>query len=227
MGVAMIGHGAIKCFKNCVFILPLLVLASVLLGCDNSYADNASYYAPPSQMNATMLLSYGDSYSQDYVALNPNPPARFTSATAAFFYDRSNNSLTNLRAAFTSGSITSPDRDYTWILLNRSALDVNNFDEISLTINDPVAMDKNLRAVTDAMLTLRGTTNKVPIEIAIQQVEAGSFAGHFMEKSKAAITISLSTEFKGGDLGMAPVDSENRSRGDKMVLKMAMRAVKQ
>jgi len=203
------------------------IVLCALLGANAARADFDSYYAPPTQVRAGLQLSYSESFSQDYRNLNQNPLARFETATAGFHFDRSKNILKNLRISFTAGSVSSPDKDYTWILINTSGLDVNTYEEISISSTQPVTLDKDNKAVMDGLLTLRGTTAPVKMNIRLNFVQDNNFITGKLRGEKGTVGLTLETNFACADFGMKPVDNDNKSRGDLGTLKMELRALRQ
>ena len=205
-----------------VFLLVALVAAPF-----SAHAERESYYAPPSQVLSGILLGYSEAFSQDYVNLNPNPLARFTAATAGFHFNNDKNSIANLRVSINAGSLTSPDKDFTWILIGNSGLNVSKYDEIVLFATEPAAFDKQNKATIDGFMTLRGITMPVKIESHLNYIQDTNLITGTVLGEKGTIGISLTVNFKCADFGMTPVDNNNKSRGDLASLKVEMRALKQ
>lgn len=210
-----------------LYTVAFLYLGFSLLIQSAAYAQNISYYAPPAQINTGLLFDYSDAYSQDYVNLNPNPVARFGISTAAFHYDADKKTLSNLRVSITTGSVTSPDKDYTWILIGRSGLDVNDFDEIVIYSTGASTLDQDGKTTIDALMTLRGITSKVKIETKLGYVQDNNALSSMVSGEKGAARLSLVINFKFSEFNMAPVDNENRSRGDQGIMRIEMRALRQ
>lgn len=204
-----------------------LIIGMTLLMPSLAKADVDSYYAPPSQIHSTIQLGYSETFSQDYINLNTNPLARFTNSTAGFHFHREKNTLSHLRASISTGSVTSPDKDFTWILLSQTGLNINQYDEIVLLSNQQAVFDKDNKAILDGFFILRGITAPVKIEAKLNFVQESGFLKSSVLGDKSSIGLSLSVSYKCEDFGMAPVDSNNKSRGDIATVKMEMRAIKQ
>lgn len=205
----------------------LAVVASLTLTARQAQAvERESYYAPPSQVMAGMLLGYSSAFSQDYINLNQNPMARFTSATAGFHYNREKNSIANLRASISAGSVTSPDKDYTWILINQGGLSINQFEEIVLFSTQPAIFDSENKTTVEGYMTMRGITAPVKIEARMNYLQDNNILTGVLGE-RGAIGLSLNINFKCAEFGMTPVDNNGKSRGDIASLKLEMRAIRQ
>jgi polyisoprenoid-binding protein YceI len=215
--------------KAVLFVLArCFALTAFLVGFSPAaFAERESYYAPPSQVMAGILLGYSDAFSQDYINLNQNPMARFTSATAGFHYNRDKNTISNLRASISAGSVASPDKDFTWILINQGGLNVNQFEEIVLFSTQPAAFDHENKAVIEGYMTMRGITSPVKIEARMNYLQDNNIITGSVLGERGAIGLSLNINFKCLEFGMSPVDNNGKSRGDIASLKLEMRAIKQ
>lgn len=209
-------------FVRCAAVLAVLVGFSF-----PALAERESYYAPPAQVLAGILLGYSDAFSQDYINLNQNPMARFTSATAGFHFNRDKNAISNFRASITAGSITSPDKDYTWILISQSGLDISQYEEIVVFSTQAVPFDKDSKATIDGFMTLRGITAPIKIEAKLNYIQDTNILSGSVLGEKAAIGLSLAVNFRCQEFGMSPIDNNGKSRGDLASLKLEMRAIKQ
>jgi polyisoprenoid-binding protein YceI len=186
-----------------------------------------SYYAPPENMSAGMLIDYSKAYSQDYINLNPNPKIMFGRSTAAFRFNRDTKSIGNLRISITVGSLDSGDNDFNWLMLGKDALDVNANEEITLIARDEGAFDKDGKASFTGLLTLHGLTRSVNIDAVLQFIEDGNPIAGIFSGEKGALGLALKIDFRAEDFGMRLDDSENRSRGDLASLRFQMRAIRQ
>ncbi len=209
-------------FFRCFAVVALLLGLST-----PSLAERESYYAPPSQVMAGLLLGYSDAFGQDYINLNQNPMARFTSATAGFHYNRDKNTISNLRASISAGSVTSPDKDFTWILISQGGLNINQFEEIVLFSTQPAPFDNENKAAIDGYMTMRGITSPVKIEARMNYLQDTNIITGSVLGERGAIGLSLNINFKCIEFSMFPVDNNNKSRGDIASLKLEMRAIKQ
>lgn len=210
------------------FLVRCFIVAALAIGISTpAQAERESYYAPPTQVLAGILLGYSENFSQDYINLNQNPMARFTAATAGFHFSRDKNAISNFRASITAGSITSPDKDFTWILISQSGLDISQYEEIVVFSTQAVPFDKDSKAIIDGFMTLRGITAPVKIEAKLNYIQDTNILSGSVLGEKAAIGLSLAVNFKSGEFGMAPVDNNGKSRGDLASLKLEMRAIKQ
>lgn len=205
---------------SALFCLSMILL----LGSISAFAaDIESYYAPPSNISSGLQISYSDKFSQDYINLNTNAFARFANATSAFHFNKDKRTITNLRASIASGSVTSPDKDLTWILIARSALSINEFEEIVLFSTQPATFGADNTATLEGYMTLRGITGPVKIQARLHFVDGGNI----LFGDKGSIGMSLNINFLCSDFGMAPVDSNNKSRGDLGAIRIDMRAIRQ
>jgi polyisoprenoid-binding protein YceI len=221
----MLQHGHPHTGYYALRFLLLLVCLSGLS--QRAHAETFSYYAPPTQTNATLQLTYSNSYSADYVALNPNPLARFNNATASFYYDGEHATLANLRIAMAASSLVTTDAGYKWILIGSAGLDINRFEEVTLTVQPPATLTKNNPTKLEGFLTIRGITAKAIVETQLDRLEDKSIVGRAVGGNKGEATMTVTVTFKCADFGMAPVDSDNRVRGDLGVLKIELRALRQ
>ena len=186
-------------------------------------ADIESYYAPPSNISSGLQISYSDKFSQDYINLNTNAFARFANATSAFHFNKEKRTITNLRASIAADSVSSPDKDLTWILIARSALSINEFEEIVLFSTQPATFAADNTTTLEGQMTLRGITAPVKIQARLHFVDGGNI----LFGDKGSIGMSLNINLLLSDFGMAPVDSNNKSRGDLGALRVDMRALRQ
>lgn len=186
-------------------------------------AEIESYYAPPGNIASGLQISYSDKFSQDYINLNTNAFARFANATSAFHFNKEKRTITNLRASIAAGSVTSPDKDLTWILIARTALSINEFEEIVLFSTQPATFGADNTATLEGYMTLRGITAPVKIQARLHFVDGGNI----LFGDKGSIGMSLNINFLCSDFGMAPVDSNNKSRGDLGAIRIDMRAIRQ
>ena len=188
----------------------------------------ASYYAPPSQSQATLQIGYNPAkYSQDYITLNQNPVIRFASATAGFHYDAEKRAILNLRAAITTGSLTSSDKDYTWTIMGPSALDIVQYDELSVMSIPAAAFDKDGVAILDGTIRIRGISGPAKIEARLYFQDNPNFITDKLLGKKSTMGLALTFTFNCVDFNMNPVDDNNKSRGDIGTIKYEMLAVKQ
>ena len=206
--------------------LTIIFCLSISLGsgwASAAAADTESYYAPPTNISSGLQISYSDKFSQDYINLNTNAFARFSNATSAFHFNKEKRTITNLRASIAAGSVSSPDKDLTWILIARTALSINEFEEIVLFSTQPATFGADHTTTLEGYMTLRGITGPVKIQARLHFVDGGNI----LFGEKGSIGMSLNINFLCSDFGMAPVDSNNKSRGDLGALRIDMRAIRQ
>lgn len=180
-----------------------------------AHAASATYYVPPAQFNSMIeVMDLGFS----------NIFGLFRNATASFSFDESTKALSNLRIALDAGSLVGANSSGQSALA--TMLGAFQYPEIRVTAPDSVTFTDN-KAEVKATVTLHGFSKPVTLQATLNRVGKSTSAGGMWSSEGDAAGISLRSELKRADFGLAEsADSPGRF-GETMTLKMEMQGIQQ
>ena len=181
-----------------------------------SWADSeAHYYAPPSQVNASLTIM-----DQGFA----NVMGLFQNATGGFSYDDTTKTLKALRFALDASSLmaNTPQNQNDLSQL----LATFDYPEIQIITTEPTVFTDG-KADMKGTLTLHGQSKPVTLAATLNRFGKSPRAGGLWEHEGDAVGLSLRTTIKRADFGMSD-STENPSRfGDALTLQLEMQAIRQ
>jgi polyisoprenoid-binding protein YceI len=196
-------------------IRRLLVLLLFLMPLQAKAAEDlVAYYVPPPRFSAALqVMDQGFS----------NTFALFQNATGSFSFDETAKSLSRLRIALDSSSLSSNSGSQRELA---NLLGVMQYPEIRIVAPDSVSFTDN-KAELKATLILHGASKPITLEATLNHIGKSAHAGGMWSSEGDAIGLSLRATFKRADFGMSD-DPEVPGRfGDSMTFMLEMQGLKQ
>lgn len=214
----------VPCFSRIRAFGAALACLLVLSIAGNLHAEESSYYVAPQSIRTSFQMGYSEK-SPDRNFPVKTPVGKLTNVTGGFRFDPDTMTLTGLRLIVSSGSISTPDKGFTWKLLGPEMFDVNSFEEMALEGLQPVTF-VNGTATIEARLVVLGRSKPIKITAKLNAVKDSAMGFGIMGKGKL-VNVSLRGVIKCDDYNMKAYDNIGRSLGDQISLLFDMQGVRE
>jgi len=194
-------------------ILPCFYLIFSLLMPSTVFAAPTKYYVPPSHFNAAFQIM--DMGMANILGL-------FQEATGSFAFDDSTKTLSHLKIAINSSSLTVAHASEARELA--SLLEINEFPEIVFMATAETAF-KDGRAAIKGTLTIHGVSNPATFEGTLNFAGARPFNPNKSSNEVPTVGLSLKGSFKRADFGMGDEPEVPGRFGETMTLMLEMQTV--
>jgi polyisoprenoid-binding protein YceI len=196
----------------------------IALCAESARAEEYGYYIAPQQIRSSFQIGYSVN------AINHNDPVttpvgQFGNTFGGFRFDPDTKTMVGLRLTINAGTLTTPDKSFTWKLLGPDMFDINNYDEIILEYGLPVIFKDGL-AEFEAKLWVHGFAKPLVVSAKINYIKDSAIGMGFLGKNKT-IGMTLRGTFKEEEYNMKAFDDIGRSLGDRISLILEMQGVRQ
>jgi polyisoprenoid-binding protein YceI len=197
--------------------LACLGFAVCLLLTSPIHAEPTAFFVPPQQSSATLQVS-----ELGFA----NVTGIFSQSVANFKYDEADKSLTGLRFAITTASLSTGNPYYANELLSERYFAARQFSEITFLQLKPVSFTDG-KAKIEGELAVRGERKPLTLEATLNRVGKSPYGGSMWGSDGYAVGLSLRGTFKRADYGMNNPYDETASRfGDEINLQLDIQGIK-
>lgn len=200
----------------------LVFCAALMAG--TASAEEFGYYVAPQQIRASFKIVYSETGANhsDPVA---TPMGQFGNASGGFRFDPATKTMVGLRLTLSAGSLTTPDKSFTWKLLGPDMFDINNYEEVILECSSPVVFTDG-QATFDAKFWIHGYAKPLTITAKLNYIKDSTIGMGFLGKNKT-IGMTLRGTLKEEEYNMKAFDDIGRSLGDRISFIFEMQGVRQ
>jgi hypothetical protein len=209
--------------RGILVALMFVLFASSVHADDKPTTPTASYYVSPQQFNGQIQIT-----DQGFTTLF----ALFQNATASFNFNEGNSTISRLRIALDTTSLTASNPATTrdvMALLNEGAI-----SEIAITSPDAASFSDG-KASLKGTLSLHGITKPVTIDASLNRTGKNLRSGVLWSGSEDTVGVSLKTNIKRADFGIgtppAPekpsAEATQERFGDTINLLLELQAIRQ
>lgn len=187
-------------------------------------AEEYGYYVAPQFIRCNFQLDYIDK-SLDRFFRVETPAGKFGTASGGFRYDPTTKVFSGFSVRVSAGSLTTPDKDFTWKLLAPDMFDVNKYEEITLESIRPVTFVNDV-ATLEARLVIHGFAKPLMLTAKLNYVKDSSGSFGFSVRDKT-VGLTLRGTLKMEDYQMKMFDDVGRSLGDQIAFVFDMQGTRQ